>query len=192
MEEYAMMELKQIADRVREMREIMEIDASFIADKIGVSLDEYLAYENAEDDIPIGKLYLIADELGLDPTVLLIGDHPKMAEYSLVRAGHGINVERYAGYKFSSLAYNFISREMEPMIVTIKESEDTPELVCHEGQEFNYVISGTVGVTIKDREFILSEGDSLYFNPKLPHGQRAIGGEAKFLTVINERMKGKN
>jgi len=187
-----MMELKQIADRVREMREIMEIEAGDIAEKIGVSLEEYLAYENAEDDIPIGKLYLIADELGLDPTVLLIGDNPKMAEYTLVRAGHGINVERYAGYRFSSLAYNFISREMEPMIVTISESDERPELVSHEGQEFNYVLSGTVGVTIKDKEFILEEGDSIYFTPTIPHGQRAIGGEAKFLTVINERMKGKN
>lgn len=186
-----MMEIKQIADRVREMREIMDIDAQKIADKIGVSLNEYLSYENAEDDIPIGKLYLIADELGIDPTVLLIGDNPRMADYTLVRGGHGINVERYAGYEFSSLAYNYIGREMEPMIVTLKASDDIHEPVSHEGQEFNYVISGVVGVTIKDKEFILEAGDSIYFNPSLPHAQRAIGGEAKFLTVINERMKGK-
>ena len=186
-----MMKIKQIADRVREMREIMDIEAKEIADKIGVSVSEYLSYENAEDDIPIGKLYLIADELGIDPTVLLIGDNPRMADYTLVRGGHGISVERYAGYEFSSLAYNYIGREMEPMIVTLKASDEAHEPVCHEGQEFNYVISGTVGVTIKDKEFILEAGDSIYFNPTLPHGQRAIGGEAKFLTVINERMKGK-
>lgn len=189
--EIVMMEIKQIADRVREMREIIGIEAEEIANKIGVSVAEYLSYENAEDDIPIGKLYLIADELGIDPTVLLIGDNPRMADYTLVRGGHGINVERYAGYEFSSLAYNYIGREMEPMIVTLKASDEAHEPVTHEGQEFNYVISGTVGVTIKDKEFILEVGDSIYFNPSLPHGQRAIGGEAKFLTVINERMKGK-
>ena len=102
-----------------------------------------------------------------------------------------ISVERYAGYRFSSLAYNFKSREMEPMIVTMTEKDGKPDLVSHEGQEFNYVISGTIGVTINGREFILNEGDSIYFNPVLPHGQRAIGGEGRFLTVINERMKGK-
>ena len=60
----------------------------------------------------------------------------------LVRAGGGIDVERYAGYRFSSLAYNFIEREMEPMIVTLAPSEK-PALVSHEGQEFNYVLQGT-------------------------------------------------
>ena len=183
--------LEQIAGRVREMREIIGMDAEEIAGRIGVSVGEYMAYENAENDIPIGKLYLIADELGLDPTVLLTGEMPKMADYTLVRAGHGISVERYAGYRFSSLAYNFKSREMEPMIVTMTEKDGKPDLVSHEGQEFNYVISGTIGVTINDREFILNEGDSIYFNPVLPHGQRAIGGEGRFLMVINERMKGK-
>ena len=182
-----MMEIKQIADRVREMREIMDIGAQEIASKIGVSLDEYLSYENAEDDIPIGKLYLIADELGIDPTVLLIGDNPRMADYTLVRGGHGISVERYAGYEFSSLAYNYIGREMEPMIVTLKASDAPHEPVSHEGQEFNYVISGTVGVTIKDKEFILEAGDSIYFNPLYPHGQKCGGSEpAKFLTMITE------
>ena len=180
-----MMELKQIADRVREMREIMEIEAGDIAEKIGVSLEEYLAYENAEDDIPIGKLYLIADELGLDPTVLLIGDNPKMAEYSLVRAGHGINVERYAGYRFSSLAYNFISREMEPMIVTISESDERPELVSHEGQEFNYIIEGKMLFKIGEITYELEEGDSVYFDSGVPHAEKALDGKpARFLAIV--------
>ena len=183
--------LRQIADRVKEMREIMEIDTAYLAGKIGVSEDEYLAYENAEDDIPIGKLYLIADELGIDPTVLLIGDNPRMVDYTLVRAGKGISVERFAGYKFSSLAYNFVGREMEPMVVTLSPSGEMPEMVQHEGQEFNFALSGRVGVIIDGKEFELEPGDSIYFNPKLPHGQRAIGGDATFLTVINERMKGK-
>lgn len=181
-------QIKQIADRIKELREILDINAADLAENIGVSFDGYMAYETAEDDIPIGKLYLIADELGVDPTVLLVGEAPRMADYTLVRSGKGINVERYAGYRFSSLAYNYINREMEPMTVTLSQSDATPELVTHEGQEFNYVLSGKVAVTVGKREFILSTGDSIYFNPSIPHGQRAVDGDAEFLTVINERM----
>ena len=180
-------QVEQIAARVKELREIMEIPATQIADDISVPVDLYNEYENGETDIPIGKLYLIANALGVDPTVLLMGDAPRMADYTIVRQGKGIDIERYVGYKFTSLAYNYQGRDMEPMIVTIDPSDKTPDLVTHEGQEFNYVLEGTIAVIIRDREFILKTNDCIYFNPTLPHGQRAIGDKpARFLTVINE------
>lgn len=182
-------QVEQIAARVRELRDILDIDADVIAEKIGVSRETYDAYENAKTDIPVGKLYLIASEMGVDPTVLLLGDEPRMVDYTLVRQGNGLEVERYAGYKFTSLAYNYIDREMEPMIVTLDPDDKVPDLVTHAGQEFNMVLEGTVAVHLGDREHILRAGDSIYFNPAIPHGQRAVGTVSKFLTVINENMK---
>ena len=182
-------QVEQIAARVRELRDILDIDADAIAEKIGVSRETYDDYENAKTDIPVGKLYLIASEMGVDPTVLLLGDQPRMVDYTLVRQGNGLEVERYAGYKFTSLAYNYIDREMEPMIVSLDASDAPHAPVTHDGQEFNMVLSGTVAVRLGEHEYILSAGDSIYFNPKIPHSQRAIGAAAKFLTVINENMK---
>ena len=184
-------QVEQIAARVRELRSILEIDADEVASKIGVTREEFDAYENGATDIPVGKLYLIANELHVDPTVLLLGDEPRMVDYTIVRGGKGLDVERYEGYKFSSLAYNYIDREMEPMIVTLDPTDAIPDLVTHEGQEFNLVLEGTVAVNLGNREYILNAGDSIYFNPSIPHGQRAIGKVSKFLTVINENMKRK-
>ena len=82
-------------------------------------------------------------------------------------------MERYPGYAFTSLAYNYKNRDMEPMIVTISPSDEA-ELMTHSGQEFNYVLEGSIKVIIKNREFILNAGDSIYFNPAFPHG--AAGG----------------
>jgi mannose-6-phosphate isomerase-like protein (cupin superfamily) len=48
------------------------------------------------------------------------------------------------------------------------------------------VLEGKIKVMIGKREFELDAGDSIYFNPALPHCQRAVTGTAKFLTVINE------
>lgn len=182
-----LLQVKQIAARVHELREILGISAEKVAADINVTSGVYLGYENGQDDIPVGKLYLIANALGVDPTVLLIGDEPRMTDCTVVRQGKGISVERYKGYKFTSLAYNYINRQMEPMIVSLEPSEKKPELVIHEGQEFNYILDGTVSVILRDREYILKAGDSIYFNPAIPHGQKAVGGEpARFLTVINE------
>ncbi len=178
---------EQIAARVQELRGILELTPENIASQIGVDTETYKKYESSQTDIPVGKLYKIAAVLGVDPTVLLMGEGPRMADYTIVRGGKGIDIQRFPGYKFSSLAYNYIGREMEPMIVTLEPGEDAPELVTHEGQEFNFVLDGRVGVIIRDREFELDVGDSIYFNPMLPHGQRALDNvSARFLTVINE------
>ncbi|MEF9989125.1 MAG: cupin domain-containing protein [Christensenellaceae bacterium] len=178
-------QIKQIAARIHELREILDIPSQAIADKVGISLNEYLNYETAQADIPIGVLYGVAAELGVDPTVLLTGDSPRMDAYTVVRKGHGISIERYKGYAFTSLAANFKNRDMEPMLVDISP-KDKAELVTHAGQEFNYVLKGSIKVVFANKEVILNAGDSIYFDPSVPHGQRAIDGDARFLTVINE------
>jgi mannose-6-phosphate isomerase-like protein (cupin superfamily) len=178
-------QIRQIAARIRELREILDITPEEAAANVGISAEEYLRYERAEDDIPIGVLYGVAAEFGVDPTVLMTGDTPRMDDYTIVRGGKGVSIDRYAGYSFSTLAFNYKNRDMEPMIVTLSRAEQA-ELVTHAGQEFNYVLEGVIRVVFGGREFTLETGDSIYFNPAMPHGQYAVTERAKFLTVINE------
>ena len=64
-------------------------------------------------------------------------------------------------------------------------SKTHPDLVSHNGQEFNYVLEGSIAVVIGSKTLTLDEGDCIYFNPEIPHGQYAITDEAKFLTLID-------
>lgn len=177
--------LLQISSRIRELREILGIEAEAIAMRIGVTPEVYAQYEAGALDIPISKLYDIAFQLGTDMTVLLTGEQPRMDTYSIVRAGRGIDIERYPGYQYSSIAFNFKNREMEPLLVTLSPDEPAG-LVMHGGQEFNYVLEGTVRITLGKNSNDLHAGDCIYFDPRLPHSQTAVGGTAKFLTVIKE------
>ena len=179
-------ELLEIASRIKELREICGMTEEEVAGSIGISVDTYRDYEDGKDDIPVGVIYGIARVLGVDSTALLTGSEAKMVDYTVVRKGRGVSIERYPGYRFSSLAINYINRQMSPMIVTMKKEDAEPELVTHGGEEFNLVLSGKVAVTIGKKVIILEEGDSVYFNPSIPHGQRAVDGDAQFLTVINE------
>lgn len=179
-------ELLQVANRMKELREILEITPNQMAAQINLPLETYLRYEDGREDIPISALYTVANVLHVDPTVLLSGDEPRMADYTIVRGGKGIKTERYPGYNFTSLAYNFRDRQMEPLLVTLGENDQPAQLVSHGGQEFNYVLEGVVAVTINDHEFRLCAGDCIYFNPRNPHGQKAVDGPARFITIINE------
>ena len=55
----------------------------------------------------------------------------------------------------------------------------------HPGQEFNYVIQGTMMTVIDGHEIILNEGDSVYFNSGYKHAMRALNNEqVKFLAIV--------
>ncbi|MEG1390366.1 MAG: XRE family transcriptional regulator [Angelakisella sp.] len=178
----------QIANRIRELREVLEMSEEELSGQIGVCVEDYRRYEAAQTDIPVGVLYGIAAACQVDPTLLLTGLPPKMRSYTLVKQGDGVEVERYEGYRFRSLATNFINREMEPMIVNIDPTNGEPkEWFCHSGQEFNLVLSGRMKVILGEHELVLEEGDSLYFDPRVSHTQIAIDAPATFLTVINEQ-----
>ena len=109
-----------------------------------------------------------------------------MASAAVCRKDKGVQIERYPGYEFSSLAYNFKGRTMEPLLVKLDSSRPAAALVSHSGQEFNYVVQGTVKVTVDKAEYILAEGDSVYFDATLPHGQSAVNGGAQFITIIQK------
>jgi mannose-6-phosphate isomerase-like protein (cupin superfamily) len=179
--------LAQISSRIWELREILGIETQEMAVRCGISHDTYLQYEAGTLDIPISVLYTIAAQLNVDPTVLLTGEAPRMTTHCIVRKGHGVDIERYPGYRFSSIAYNFIGREMEPLLVTIEPEDGAPLQVTHGGQEFNYVLEGRIRITLGKNSYELGAGDSIYFDPRLPHSQSAVGTTAKFLTVINEK-----
>jgi len=175
-----------IPERIKELREILEISAMDMAKDIDIPFDIYGKYESGELDIPISVLYTIAGRLGTNITVLLTGEEARMDSAAVCRKGKGVEIERYPGYDFSSLAYNFKHRTMEPLIVTLDYSKPPVDQVSHTGQEFNFVIEGQVKVTVVKTEHILNPGDSIYFDARLPHAQSAVNGTAQFLTVIQE------
>ena len=174
----------QVAARIRELREILELTEEEVAASLDIPVDAYRIYESAEGDPPISVMYNLSKLFGVDMTTLLTGDIPHMDTYSLVRAHEGAVVQRHPGYSYEDLAYNYIGRTMEPMVVFLEEQAEPPKLLHHTGQEFNYVLEGEVRIVMGGKEFILHTGDAMYFNPSIPHAQYCTRGKARFLTVI--------
>jgi len=179
-------ELRQLAARIRELRGVCGFSAEEVAGELKVSVEVYAGYETTGEDVPISVLYHLANKFGVDLNELLTGAEAHLSTYSVVRRGRGMNVDRYPGYRFHSLAHTFKHRMMEPLLVTVDPEPDDPKLVTHAGQEFNFVLEGTIELLFDDKRVTLNEGDCIYFNPAHPHGQRAVGGTAQFLTVIAE------
>lgn len=176
-----------MAARIRELREISGYSQEQMAGELGVKPSTYAGYETTGSDIPISSLYHIAHLFGVSMAEILTGRVPRIDTYCVVPAGKGEKVDRYPGYNFQGLAYKFAHKTMEPMVVTVEPSSTDPELVQHRGQELNYVLDGSIEVLFDDKRLVLEAGDSIYFDPTHPHGQKARNNrQAKFLTVITE------
>lgn len=176
--------VKDIADRIKGLRLWSGLSEKKVAEELNISEETYLRFENGEDDIPVSILYEIAGIYDVDLTDILTGVSPKLHEVCYVKKGQGLSVERLDEYDFESLAYKYVHRKIEPLLVTL-DPDNNPELVMHSGQEFNYCLEGKMKVVIANKDYILEPGDSLYFDPGKPHKMVALDGkQAKFLTVI--------
>ena len=180
-------QIQLIAARIKELREIAGISAESFANELNIDKDLLLNYENGNTDISVGFLLKVAHRFNLELSALLKGDQPKLHVYSVARNGKGLIVDRRKQYKYESLASNFIHKKAEPFIVTVEpDASNAPlESNTHPGQEFNYVLEGTLMIVVDGHEIVLSEGDSIYFDSGYKHAMKALNNlQSKFLAVI--------
>lgn len=178
-------QIKQIAERLRGLRDVLELTSEDIARDCDISAEEYRLAETGDFDISVSMLQKIARKYGVALDALMFGEEPKMSAYFLTRAGKGISIERTKAYKYQSLASGFMNRDADPFIVTVEPNDEPIHYNSHSGQEFNLVLEGRMMLSIEGKDLILNEGDSLYFNSKLPHGMKALDGKnVRFLAVI--------
>ena len=179
--------IKSIANRLRGLREVLELSAQEVAESCHLRVEEYMALESGESDISVNVLQTIARRYGISLDVLMFGEEPKMNAYFITRAGAGVSVERRKAYKYEALASGFRDRKADPFIVTVEPAPaDAPmHLNSHEGQEMNYVLEGRLLISVSGKELVLGVGDSLYFDSGLPHGMKALDGKpVRFLAII--------
>jgi quercetin dioxygenase-like cupin family protein len=180
-------ELRQIAERLKGLREAVGASVEEIAAVGGVLPEKYAAYENALEDIPVGFLKQVAAQYKVDLSALLFADEPRMTSYFLTRKDKGLSIERVSDYKYQSLAAGFLNRKADVFQVTVEPKPETMPVhhSSHAGQEFDLVLEGKLLLQLRDKDILLEEGDSIYFDASIPHGMKALDGKTvKFLTVI--------
>lgn len=74
--------------------------------------------------------------------------------------------------------------QMEPILVTLKPKTTQPFDKPHEGEEYGYVLQGSVRLFFGDHTELLEEGDSFYYAATKRHKLEAAGDkEAKVLWI---------
>ncbi len=184
-----MKQLSEIAQRVEELREISGYSVEYVADKTGVSVNEYKELTSGNTDFSFTFIYKCAQCFGVDVTDIIKGESPTLTSYTVSRQGEGLPLVRRKGFIYNNLAYLFKNRAAEPFRVRapyIPDEQDEPiKLSTHTGQEFDLILKGSLKVQIGDHTEILNPGDTIYYDSATPHGMIAIGGEpCEFIAVV--------
>lgn len=175
----------EIAQRLRAIRLLSDVSAGEMAKVTELTDEEYAKMESGETPIPVSVLLDACAFLQISMTELLTGEPAKLRTYSFVKSGRGLGVERTKAYKYENLAFNFIDRKVEPLLVTV-EPNDNHEIHTnnHSGQEFHYCIEGSFLLQIGEHTLTVCEGDSVYFDSNLPHGMKALNGKCAKILVV--------
>ena len=173
-------QLKQIGERLRGLRDVLDLTLQDVADTIGISVEKYEKIEQGERDITISNLMKIAHKYGISAEELMFAEAPHMKSYFVVRKGQGMSVERTKAYKYQSLVSGFKNHKADVFLVTVEPKPDATTVYknSHPGQEFNLVLEGKMELYFGGKTIILEEGDSIYFDSSKPHGFLAIGDKA--------------
>ncbi len=184
--------INEIANRIKVLRDIFGYSAADMAQALGISEEEYVTYEEGKQDFTFTFLYKCAEKFNVDLIEILTGENPHLRGYTIVRGGKGLLLRRDPGFDYFHLAANFRNEIAEPFLVKAPYREEEQnkkiELTTHEGQEFDYILSGAMHFAFEDHIEYMKAGDSVYYNSSKPHGMIAVGGQdCVFLAVV---MKG--
>ena len=181
---------KEIAARIRSLREDYNISVEEMAEATGRTPAEYEAREGGEMDLTFTFVYKCAKKFGVDVVELLTGESPRLRRYEIVRNGEGLVLERHTDFHYLHKAPHFKNRMGETFLVDVPyqpQSQHEPiHLSYHEGQEMDFVLKGHLRFRFEgDRFEEVGPGDTVYYDSGRGHGMIAIGGEdAQILAVV--------
>ncbi|MCP4683359.1 MAG: helix-turn-helix domain-containing protein [Desulfobacterales bacterium] len=178
----------EIGSRIKELREAKGISLTELSNMTGFDVDLLSDIENKEVQPQLGTVMKLSKALDSAFSRLVSGVGKNI--YSITRKNERKSIARSTSrkgrkklYSYQSLAPEVKGRHMEALMVKLEENPD-PEISVHDGEEFIYVVDGTVDVVIGDDRFELEPGDSVYYLSTTPHIISAKKGSASILAVL--------
>ena len=175
-----------IGEKIRKLRKKNNLSIQKLAEKSGVSPAGIHKIETSGMTPTITTLMKIANALEKKVSFFIEEDE-QLGDLELIRmdrrkrfftSRHGIKVENIAGRLENSL--------LEAGISTMESGGNSgDEFMTHRGEELIYVLRGKMEITVRDKVYMLDEGDSLHFKSEIPHSWRnAFEKTTQFLWVL--------
>ena len=177
----------EIGRRIKASRINRRFTLEQLARQTGFTKGYLSRIEKSEKSPPLSTLGIIARVLGITIS-FLVGEEEQKTSFGIVKKGERPLIARKGTafeYSYEAVAHTFPNKKMEPFILTLPLKPKKKTIVQHEGEELLFVLEGTMKFLHGNREYIVEEGDCIYFDSGLPHFGESVGRkEAKCFMVI--------
>ncbi len=158
-----------IAQKVKELREEKGLSIRALAEEVGCSPSYISQLENNKLDPSISMLKKIARALGVNIVDFFMESSIDGEEVVTTKQDRvDIQLKRWDA-KIQSLVRSTRNKRMQPFFTVIKPGGGSHGMYFHEGEEFGFVLKGTLTLVFEDRRYKVGEGESFYFQSHMPH-----------------------
>jgi len=177
----------EIGKRIKAFRAKKGITLEQLASRTGFTKGYLSKVEKSEKSPPVSTLGIIARALGVTISAILGEENPSVP-FCLVKKGESSLISRDGNsseYSYEAIAYKFPNKKMEPFILTLPVNPKKKNFYRHEGEELLFVLEGTMQFQYNNQEYIVEQGDCIYFDSSLPHfGESAGHKRVRCLMVL--------
>ncbi|MCM3698814.1 XRE family transcriptional regulator [Paenibacillus macerans] len=174
----------ELGSKIRKIRKAQNRSLDDIAKVCGFTKSLLSKIENGKTVPPIGTLIKIAEALGTKVSVLLDDSDLHGTVHTTKTASLDKMVRTDKGYSFSAIAAERPEKLMQPFYFVAKKGKTGKRTLSHVGQEFIYVLEGTMIYYVGNEAYTLNAGDSLYFDSFENHKYTPVTDEVKYLSVF--------
>lgn len=183
-------DVEEVGQRIKKLREEKGISIQDLSNLTGFEVKRLEDIESGREEPQLGTVMKLSKALDSAVGRLVSGMGTKL--YSITRKNERKQIIRSASatskqnvYSYMSLAPEVQGRHMEALVVQLEKSEEK-DLSVHNGEEFIFVLEGTVNLTISGESYDLEPGDSAYYLSTTSHFITAQTDKATILAVLYE------
>ncbi len=184
--------MSTVTEKIKSLCGSRQVQLEDLLSKAGVSMEHFEQVDKTGDIPPLSWLIKISRALKVRPGTFLDGYEE---EGPIVNKKTDLSSSNAVAYHlnsndshldFYSLGTGKAGRYFEPFIIEVNTNvKENPTLTSLEGEEFIYVLKGSVSVKYGIEEHILNEGDSMYYDSIVEHLiTSADGNPAKLLAIV--------
>jgi transcriptional regulator with XRE-family HTH domain len=181
---------RYVGERIKKLREAQEMTLAQICKLTGIDTERLAAYEEGREVPAIGAVIQLSRVLGSKMEGLLHGGAVVSEALTICRSGDslaGVQGGTEQSYSYSPLTRpGTVGHIMEPFMVTFDPKVPQGVPITHDGQEFVYVVEGSIELFYNGQTHRLEKGDSAYLDASLPHTYHGLGeSESRMLAVVS-------
>jgi transcriptional regulator with XRE-family HTH domain len=182
-----MIQEAEVGKRIQQYRIDRRLTLQELAKKTGLTKGYLSKIEKAKKAPPVSTLINLARALEISISEVLGEGEDNKSPICLIKRGDRPFIARDGtvfGYAYQTLAHKFYNKHMEPYILTLPLKPKQNALFQHKGEEMMFVLEGTMKFFHGENEFIVDEGDCVYFDASIPHYGICQGNKEVIILMV--------